>query len=298
MTLKGPGGFIQIDAGGVSIVGTLVLINVSGSPGSAPDAKPAAPEDPTEAKVQPPNAPPPPLTITSVTDATSPANRARTALGVGEVVTLTVSPGPATWAITTGGGTLSPGGSQTNVTFTAGENAESVVITATSGASSGMIQFNVMQQDLSNSATPHFTLEIYGNKYAFAREIRSRNRSLGEASRWLDPPLSGALTLEAFRVENSKAAPQKEPVVAGFSVRPSRLNQRLFASLGELGPLLTFILEISAIVFILIYNGTTDHAIDFAVSYRYVGLPVGLLVLVLALSYLGTLWFKRILRRS
>ena len=59
-----------------------------------------------------------------------------------------------------------------------------------------------------------------------------------------------------------------------------------------------FFATLCAIVFILIYNGTTDHAIDFAVSYRYVGLPVGLLVLVLALSYLGTLWFKRILRRS
>jgi len=139
----------------------------------------------------------------------------------------------------------------------------------------GPIQFNVMQQDLSNSATPHFTLEIYGNKYAFAREIRSRNRSLGEASRWLDPPLSGALTLEAFRVENSKAAPQKEPVVAGFSVRPSRLNQRLFASLGELGPLLTFILEISAIVFILIEVGALitgvvlTHRITSAVADLY-----------------------------
>ena len=53
-----------------------------------------------------------------------------------------------------------------------------------------------------------------------------------------------------------------------------------------------------AIVFILIYNGATRHAIDFASSYRRVGLPTGLLVLVLALGYLGTLWFKRILRRS
>ena len=61
VTLKGPGGFIRIDAGGVTISGTLVLINEGGSPGSAPDAQPAVPEKPKEGKVDvpPPVAPPP-----------------------------------------------------------------------------------------------------------------------------------------------------------------------------------------------------------------------------------------------
>jgi hypothetical protein len=53
-----------------------------------------------------------------------------------------------------------------------------------------------------------------------------------------------------------------------------------------------------AIVFILIYNTATHSTVDFALSYRRVGFPIGILVLVAALSYLGTLWFKRILRRS
>ena len=48
---------------------------------------------------------------------------------------------------------------------------------------------------------------------------------------------------------------------------------------------------------ILIYNTTTHHAVDFAVSYRLVGLPVGLVVLVLALGYLGTQWVRRLGRR-
>jgi hypothetical protein len=33
-------------------------------------------------------------------------------------------------------------------------------------------------------------------------------------------------------------------------------------------------------------------------SYRRVGLPAGLLVLAIALGYLGMLWCKRIFRRS
>jgi hypothetical protein len=69
-------------------------------------------------------------TITSQTVATSPANRARTRIGVGEEIELTVSPGPATWEITSGTGKLSPK-SGTKVTYTADDKAGSVTITAT-----------------------------------------------------------------------------------------------------------------------------------------------------------------------
>lgn len=53
-----------------------------------------------------------------------------------------------------------------------------------------------------------------------------------------------------------------------------------------------------AIVFVLIYNTAFHGAIDFAQTYRLVGFPIGVVVMIVALSYLGTLWFKRILRRS
>jgi ABC-type dipeptide/oligopeptide/nickel transport system permease subunit len=52
-----------------------------------------------------------------------------------------------------------------------------------------------------------------------------------------------------------------------------------------------------AIVGILFYNTATHHAVDFALTYRRVGLPAGLLVLVVALAYLGTLWVRRQVRR-
>lgn len=53
-----------------------------------------------------------------------------------------------------------------------------------------------------------------------------------------------------------------------------------------------------AIVFILIYNSALHGSVDFALSYRRIGLPAGLLVLAIALGYLGMLWCKRIFRRS
>ncbi|MDP9051408.1 MAG: hypothetical protein M3O31_11930 [Acidobacteriota bacterium] len=53
-----------------------------------------------------------------------------------------------------------------------------------------------------------------------------------------------------------------------------------------------------AIVFILIYNTTAHGSIDFAYSYRRVGFPIGIVVMAVAFTYLASLWFKRILRRS
>ncbi|APR86610.1 VgrG protein [Minicystis rosea] len=50
LTVKGPGGFIDIHSGGIDIVGTLVKINSGGSAGSGSGADPKAPEDAEEAQ--------------------------------------------------------------------------------------------------------------------------------------------------------------------------------------------------------------------------------------------------------
>jgi hypothetical protein len=52
------------------------------------------------------------------------------------------------------------------------------------------------------------------------------------------------------------------------------------------------------IVSILILNAAGHRGIDFALSYRSVGFPVGMVVLVTAWGYLGTLWVRRQIRRS
>ena len=52
------------------------------------------------------------------------------------------------------------------------------------------------------------------------------------------------------------------------------------------------------IIGILLYNSVTHHAVDFALSYKRVGLPVGTLVLAVSLSYLGSLWVRRQMRKN
>lgn len=51
-----------------------------------------------------------------------------------------------------------------------------------------------------------------------------------------------------------------------------------------------------AIVSLLIWNGILGHTIDYADTYRYVGLPAGVIALVVAFFVFGTLWIRAKLR--
>jgi hypothetical protein len=51
-----------------------------------------------------------------------------------------------------------------------------------------------------------------------------------------------------------------------------------------------------AIFGFLIWNATAAHKLDFADTYLYVGLPAGVLVLLIALPTFGTLWLRAKLR--
>jgi len=53
-----------------------------------------------------------------------------------------------------------------------------------------------------------------------------------------------------------------------------------------------------AIVGTLIYSTASHRTVDFAMTYKWGGLPVGLLVLAMSLVYLGTLWVRRQLRKT
>ncbi len=59
-----------------------------------------------------------------------------------------------------------------------------------------------------------------------------------------------------------------------------------------------FAMTFVGIVAILILRESGHPAADFTISYRLMGLPAGLLMMVLSLAYLGTFWVKRITRRA
>ncbi len=88
-----------------------------------------------------------PRTIVSETEATAPSNRARTTIGVGESVTLTLSPAPSdsiTWSLTAGNGSLSRD-TGNPVTYRTCERADNPTIRATHAGHYHSISLTVIQ---------------------------------------------------------------------------------------------------------------------------------------------------------
>ena len=83
---------------------------------------------------------------------------------------------------------------------------------------------------------------------------------------------------------------------AGYLFGVPVKDMGLFASLlmgFASGFLAFFAATFVGIVSILFYNSAGHHTVDYAFSYTRVGLPAGLVVGILALSYLGMLWIRR-----
>lgn len=55
-----------------------------------------------------------------------------------------------------------------------------------------------------------------------------------------------------------------------------------------------FLATFLAIIGFLIYLSATGKPVDFALTYKVIGLPVGATVLVLALGYLGVQYARRL----
>jgi hypothetical protein len=80
--------------------------------------------------------------------------------------------------------------------------------------------------------------------------------------------------------------------------------------LGELGFFQTLLMSFAtgfaaffattfaAIVTMLVYMTASSKTPDFSMTYKHFGLPVGLIVLAVTLSYLGSLWVRRKLRKG
>jgi hypothetical protein len=48
---------------------------------------------------------------------------------------------------------------------------------------------------------------------------------------------------------------------------------------------------------LLLWNGIGKHTVDYADSYRAIGFPAGVIVLLVALPVFGTLWVRAKLRK-
>jgi sigma-B regulation protein RsbU (phosphoserine phosphatase) len=89
-------------------------------------------------------------------------------------------------------------------------------------------------------------------KYKVAGRISARNRVLQEGALWLDKPVNAVSSFPAVFVSPDKTVEMAWPVLASFNARPSQLNQKIFASSGELRLFYLAYLVLAGSAFILI----------------------------------------------
>jgi hypothetical protein len=83
--------------------------------------------------------------------------------------------------------------------------------------------------------------------------------------------------------------------VLGFPLEGFSLFQSLLLSVAA-AFFTFFACTFLAIMSLLVWNGLLGHSVNFADSYLYIGFPAGLLVLLVALPFFGTLWVRARLR--
>jgi phosphoserine phosphatase RsbU/P len=117
----------------------------------------------------------------------------------------------------------------------------------------GAVQLN-LTQPYEGHAQHGVIYSTGGAQYQVARPIVARGRKLQAAGFWLDPPVNVVSRLEDAVYEGRDGTVGKpRPVFAVFSARPSRLNARMFNTLGELRDFYLQLFGAFAALFVLIW---------------------------------------------
>ena len=115
----------------------------------------------------------------------------------------------------------------------------------------GVIQLNLME--IYEGSEPQGVLYTSDEKhYRVARPIVAINRRLQAPIFWLDSPVNVVSRLDSVFVAKDGTVDLARPVLAVSNARPSRLNARIFTSLGELRRTYVILFVLVGIVFLLI----------------------------------------------
>jgi sigma-B regulation protein RsbU (phosphoserine phosphatase) len=115
----------------------------------------------------------------------------------------------------------------------------------------GVIQLNLMENY--EGTAPRGVLYSSGEKqYRVAGRIIASNRALQPAMFWLDSPVNVVSRLDSVFVAKDGTVDPTRPLLAVSNARPSRLNARIFTSLGELRSSYVIFFVLVGIIFLLI----------------------------------------------
>ena len=116
----------------------------------------------------------------------------------------------------------------------------------------GVIQLNLMEM-YQGSAPKGVLYSSGGKQYRVALPIVASNRALQTPMFWFDSPVKVVSHLDSVFVAKDGTRDLARPVLAVSNARPSRLNARIFTSLGELLDFYVISLVLVSIIFILIW---------------------------------------------
>jgi phosphoserine phosphatase RsbU/P len=115
----------------------------------------------------------------------------------------------------------------------------------------GSIQLNLMERD-TGGTQQGLRYKSGDIQYVAARRIVASNRMLQSAMFWIDTPVDVVSRLDSAYVGRDGSFEPVRPVFAASSARPSRLNARIFTSLGELRDSYLIFFVLILIVFVLV----------------------------------------------
>jgi sigma-B regulation protein RsbU (phosphoserine phosphatase) len=115
----------------------------------------------------------------------------------------------------------------------------------------GAIQLNLMERYM-GAAQQGVIYSSGGEQYKTAGRIVARNRVLQGGMFWIDTPVNVVSRLDSVYLAPDGRVDLSRPVLAVFNARPSRLNGRIFTSLGELRDSYLLLFILVGIVFLLI----------------------------------------------
>lgn len=115
----------------------------------------------------------------------------------------------------------------------------------------GGIQLNLMER-YTGGPTKSVIYQSGLEKYLIADNITARNRTLQPAAFWFDGAINIVSRLDCVFVGRSGLVEPRRPLFAISQARPSRLNSRIFTSLGELRESYVALFVFAGIVFLII----------------------------------------------